>query len=268
MNPSAHGAPMTSTKHRPHRPSIAPSTRGHIAEQLDREWDALLHRREHLDEVRSWACPLRPLTADVLRSISSLDDLIEATHARHGELGNTLLGELVGRSPTSALAGRIVVQRLLPALLTGVSRYGQLCPHPDRVSEAVGALWIAIASYDVDQRPRAIAASLVSDTMWNAFRMPARRLSAGELPAEPRRFIDTVATDQHDALVEFAHVVRLGRASGVGEADLDVLIRLVRHGSPAAVAALDDVSTRTVRTRRAQAVARLRESIGVFDDAA
>jgi hypothetical protein len=212
--------------------------------------------------VRSWATCFDTPLASIVHAVESLDDVIAETHSSRGAAGERLLRALVSLAPEDQLAGRVVVQRLLPGVLVAASRYGRLCDHRDPIAEAMGALWISIASFDGDRRNGPVAASIISDTMFAAFRRRLRLKSADERPTEPNVF-DERPTEPTTLcpFVEFAAVVRDARLSGVPIHDLDLLRHLVRADSPQRVARERQVTPRTIRNHRARAIARVRDAI-------
>jgi hypothetical protein len=211
--------------------------------------------------VRSWATRFDPQLASIMRAVESLDDVIVETHASRGATGERLLRALVSLAPEDQLAGRVVVQRLLPGVLVAASRYRRLCDHHDPISEAMGALWISIASFDGERRHGPVAASIISDTMFAAFRRRLRLKSADERPIEPNVFDEYADTTGRCPFVEFAAVVRDARLGGVPTHDLDLLRHLVRAESPRRVAQERQVTQRTIRNHRARAIARVRDAI-------
>jgi hypothetical protein len=253
-----HGVTMTSTAQ---QPATRPAHAGTITDQLDREWAALGSKPQSIRRVRSWATRLDPQLASAVRAVESLDDVIAETHASQGATGERLLRALVSLSPEDQLAGRVVVQRLLPGVLAAASRYGRLCDHRDPIAEAMGALWISIASFDGDRRHGPVAASIISDTMFAAFRQRLRLKSADERPTEPNVFDEQADTTERCPFVEFATVVRDARLGGVPTHDLDLLRHLVRADSPQRVARERQVTPRTIRNHRARAIARVRDAI-------
>lgn len=249
---------MTTTT--PH-PSLDATPARTITDQLDREWTTLCRRPQSLRHVRSWAEHFEEQSASMIRSAETLDEVLAATHAHHGPAGERLLRDIVRLAPDDQLAGRVVVQRLLPGVLAAAVRYGRLCDHRDPIAEAMGSLWIAIASFDGDRRHGPVAASIISDTMFAAFRRRLRRRSAHERPTEPKVFDDQADTTPRCPFVEFATVVRDARLGGVPTHDLDLLRHLVRAESPAHVAHERHVTARTIRNHRALAIARVRAAI-------
>ena len=248
------------TAHAPN-PATSSICGNSITDRLDHEWASLRGRPRSIRRARSWAAHFDPCLASFVSSAQSLDDVIAATHASGGASGDRLLRELVRLAPHDSLAGRVVVQRLLPGVLAAAARYGRLCDHDDPIAEAMGALWISIASFDAERRTGPVAASIISDTMFAAFRRRLRRKSAGEQPIEPRTFDDHADTTIECPFVEFAAVVRAARLGGVPTQDLDLLRHLIRAESPARVAAERHVTSRTIRNHRARAIARVRDAV-------
>jgi hypothetical protein len=188
---------------------------------------------------------------------SDLDELLALAGHRTERTAeaNAVLGRLVDAGRVDQLASRVVLQRVLPGLLATVRRRG---PDGD-LDELIGAAWLAIRSYRTDRRPERIAANLVRDATYLAFTAPRRRRSASEVAVDPRRFDETPADDSINAFEELAGLVAAARRAGLPEEDVELVRRLVRTGSPSAVAAEWSVTTRTVRNRRDKATARLRE---------
>jgi hypothetical protein len=253
-----HGVAMSSTAQ---QPATRPALAGTITDQLDREWAALRGKPQSIRRVRSWATSLDPELASAVRAVESLDDLISETHASRGGAGERLLRTLVSLALEDQLAGRVVVQRLLPGVLVAASRYGRLCDHRDPIAEAMGALWISIASFDGDRRHGPVAASIISDTMFAAFRRRLRLKSADERPIEPNVFDEYADTTALCPFVEFAAVIREARLGGVPNHDLDLLRQLVRAESSQRVARDRQVTPRTIRNHRARAITRVRDAI-------
>jgi DNA-directed RNA polymerase specialized sigma24 family protein len=191
------------------------------------------------------------------RVFADLDELLGLAGHRSERTAeaNAVLGRLVDAGQVDQLASRVVLQRVLPGLLAAVRRQG---PDGD-LEELIGAAWLAIRSYRTDRRPERIAANLVRDATYLAFTAPRRRRSATEVAVDPRRFDETPADDSLNAFQELAGLLAAARRAGLPDEDAELVRRLVRTGSPSAVAAEWNVTTRTVRNRRDKATARLRE---------
>ncbi len=232
-----------------------------LSRRLDREWEHLRRRPPSVRAARAWrALTTHRRLAELLAGIDDLHQLVEATQSGRPEADRILL-ELVGLASRDQLAGRVVVQRLLPALIARAAPYRSRRDDIDPAELAVPAAWLAIRNYDTARRPRHVAASLVSDATDQAFRRPLRRRWAGERPSAPSTFLTRPLSPAPTPLVELAGVIREARAAGVPPDDLDLVRELARADSPSVVARDHGVTARTIRNRRDRAVARIRAAL-------
>lgn len=245
-----------------------------ITAQLDREWLRLRHDPRAFRTTRRWVETgvVRDggALAHVVDGLRDLDDLLAATHrpghhrgARSGgRHGDEILLELVALARVDQLAGRIVLQRIVPGLLSRSRRYVPAADAHRTADIVIAAAWIAIRAYDHERRPRQVAAALISDAVFAAFRQPHRRRSASEQVRPHESWIRLPATaPPPEPIEELARVVAEARRRGVESHHLDLLRGLVRAGSAAAVAAELGVTDRTVRARRDRALERVREAV-------
>lgn len=231
-----------------------------LGRRLDAEWVHLRTSRRALQEARTWACPGDGLFDRTVRSVGDLDEVLLAARVG-GPVGageDAVLIRLVEHARHHELAGRIVVQRLLPGLIAGSRRYRDHHSQPDPIDIVVAAAWIAIRRYDTAARTRHVAASLISDAVFQAFRQPLRRRAATEVPRSPDHFLRDAADERSHPFLELADVVRAARRAGVDEHHLELIGDLVRTGSPSITAAERQVTPRTVRNHRDRAVAGIR----------
>lgn len=204
--------------------------------------------------------------AQVVEHLDDLDQLIDATQRRSQarRTDDEILLALVQLASSDDLAGRVVLQHLLPGLIDRSRRHRSFRDSTDPMEIVVPVAWIAIRSYDTERRRRHVASSLLSDALFQAFRRPLRRKSASEEVSAPSTF---VSTPHHDgpgtALDEFVTVLRESQQAGVSSDDIDVLRHLVRAGSPGAVARERNVTPRTVRNHRDRAIDRVRAAVAV-----
>jgi hypothetical protein len=260
----------TTTTHRTTTPRTTPvgtPERSHLLERLDIEWAHLRTSRRALRTARSWPShsPDHPLT-DLVAELTDLDQIRQATQRRDGaeRSDDTILLALVELARTDELAGRIVLQRLLPALITNARRYCSYTDRTDPITQIVPAAWLAIRSYDVERRRHHVAASLISDSVFQAFRRHLRRHAMNEEVTAPTSFATAAHHDgPATALDEFVTVLRDARRAGVPADDLDLLRQLVRVGSPGIVAVQRNVTPRTVRNHRDRAVDHVRTALAI-----
>lgn len=238
-----------------------------LASRLDSEWSLLRTERRSIRRARSWADPSLDHPLDRLAvGVIDLADILGATHrgAAPAGHGDAILCRLIDLAADDELAGRIVLQRLLPGLITRSCGYREFQERCDLMEAVVPAAWEAIRRYDTVRRPCNVAASLQSDAVFQAFRRPLRRRSATEVVRHIRTFADTPALDDVPvALVELAAVVREARRAGVADHHLDLIRQLVSTGSPRMVAEARQVTPRTIRNHRDRAVENIRAAIGV-----
>ena len=264
------------------------TSRCRLTAQLDREWRRLRRDERALRTARSWVGTIRPdgALASILVDLGDLHDLVSATdraadrpisrpdhrpnhrpghphgHRPGARSGDEILLELVALARHQQLAGRIVLQRILPGLLSRSSRYSEFQVGHRTAEIVVASAWMAIHDYDHERRPRQVAAALISDAVFSAFRQPHRRRSATEqlrpIESWTRR---PAAEPSATPIEELATVVAEARLNGVASEHLDLLRDLVRTGSSTVVAAELGVTDRTVRNRRLRAVEQVRQAV-------
>ncbi len=236
-----------------------------MGQRLDHEWQGLRRCRRALLVARGWAATGGALGA-VVDDIEDLAVVVEATRtsgARDG-IADAVLAQLIERSGHDELAGRVVIQRILPGLITRAVRYRTRGRSPDPVDEAIAAAWIALRRYDVVGRPRHIASALIGDAIFQAFRRPLRRRSATETSRPPVVFLPMAApSGPATSADELSWVLTDAERAGVSGDEVALLRELARGESPSRVAAGLGVTPRTVRNRRDAAIRNVRVAVGV-----
>ena len=245
-----------------------------LTTQLDREWERMHRDPRVIRTTHEWldtglARPGGALAA-ALTDLSDLDALIAATQRTDHRPGavarrlgdpNQILLELLAVARSQQLAGRILLQRILPGLLSRSHHYVEP-GFAHRIADiVVAAAWEAIHAYDYERRPRAVAAALISDSVFAAFRQPHRRRSATERVRPIAAWARQAADPSSEPLQELADVVAEAQRCGVDRHHLDLLRGLVRTGSTALVADELGVTDRTIRTRRDRAITEVREAV-------
>lgn len=251
---------------------LAPSTYNvPILSRLQAEWRHITIRERELRIVRSWNLPGAP--------IRSLDELLErcgfvasstgpaprrpARDAVEEARADAQLLQLVTLARHDPLAARIVLQRIMPALCAVASRRSPTRERRHELAdELVANAWSVICNYPVERRRQRVAANLVRDIGFETLVRPRRRRSSGEVPStrdvigEPEQHLDAEPLD------ELVGVLREARdAKGISQADIDLICQLVNHGRPEHLAAILDVTPRTVRNHRDAVVHRLRSHV-------
>jgi hypothetical protein len=241
-----------------------------LLSRLDAEWTHLRTSRRALRTARGWARadPDHPLAA-VVADLHDLDEIRHATQRRPGSDSasdrpdDDILRALVELARSDELAGRVVLQHLLPALIVQARRYRSFTDRTDPIALVVPAAWLAIRSFDVERRRYHIASSLVSDATFQAFRRALRARARTEEVVAPNAFAATPCVDGPTcALDEFVIVLHDARRAGVPSCDLDLLRQLVRVGSPGVVARQRKVTPRTIRNHRDRAIEHVRTAVG------
>ena len=205
-----------------HRPAAFGSPeRSNLPERLDAEWAHLRTSRRALRTARSWALqyPDHPL-GTVVAEVTDLEQIRRATQRRGGaeRADDTILLALVELSRDEELAGRVVLQHLLPALVSNARRYRSFKNRTDPVAQVIPAAWLAIRCYDTERRRHHVASSLISDAVFQAFRRPLRVRSATEQVTSPTAFTATPCEDgPSTALDEFVTMLRDAGRAGVAD---------------------------------------------------
>lgn len=219
--------------------------------RLALDWTRLRTRPDHCATADGWQLvdePVRDLR-QILDAVGFEQPADAACEAR--------LRRLVGIAAEDDLAARIVVQRLLPGLLAVVRRRRGQSDHV--FEELLGAVWIAIRTFNPARSPRSIAASLIADADYAAFRAAARRRSAEEWPTD-LDFDARPDVAEPSSYEQLAEVLADAEAAGVDAADLDLVRMLLAAPTANHLAEVMQITPRTIRNRRARAVAKLRDA--------
>ncbi len=221
--------------------------------RLAAEWARLRIRPDMLRQANGWGL--------IEGSLHDLDQVLTAVgYDRDAdELTEMAMRRLVELAATNDLAARVVIQRLIPGLLSVVRRRGGgYAGGVDLFEELLGALWISIRTYNTDRDPSSVAAALISDADYRAFRVSRRRKSNGERP-----------TDLSDAPIashgpasscdELAELLVLAQQSGFDADDLGLLRNLLDQPTANDAARVLQITPRTLRNRRDRITLQLRE---------
>jgi DNA-binding CsgD family transcriptional regulator len=225
--------------------------------RLQREWGHLARSPEALAAANGWALHVVPFR--------SLDDLLIATglgmRGRAGDHDDELVGQLIVLARHNVLAGRIVLQRLLPGL-AAIARRRTMGSHTtvllETTDELLAAAWAVIRSYRVERYPAFVVPSMLREIERRTFR-PERRRRFEMVAVGDEVFERTAAPEQHPtAAQEVADLLADAARSGLDPADIELVRRLAAGATSAELAVEHDVTDRTIRNHRAAAIHRLR----------
>jgi len=221
-----------------------------LGSRLDREWSQLRFRPALLRHAAGWAIVEGPLR--------DLDQILAAVGYQTGWTADNeaAMRQLVVRAADDELAARIAIQRLLPGLLAIVRRRGV---PDDGLDELVGAAWICIRTFNPARGSRCVAAALIADADYRAFRSRWRRRCAGE---RPTGLTPELPQPEPSAIPgqELHELLERAKAAGVPEDEIELARRVgTEEISTEQLARELQVTARTVRNRRARVTDRLRQ---------
>lgn len=235
-----------------------PASRHPLA-RLQREWGRLARSPRAVAIVRGWQLHIAPF--------DSLDEVLVAAGlgvvGRPADADDELLGRLVLLARDQPLAGRILLQRLLPGLSAIARRR-----HPDEraavvieaIDDLLAASWTVITTYPIERRQRWVVASLLRESERSVYRGDRRRRVETVLVGDE---LDELADadglhGDPDPADELAELLAEACRRGLDPADVELARRLAAGATPAELAAEHDVTDRTIRNHRAALVHRLR----------
>ncbi len=227
---------------------------------LQREWRMTAHRRAAVRQAHTWGVPC---------GFESLDRLVAATgwyataDERHaaGRITtvevDAVMERLLVAARTDDLAARVVLQRLLPGLVS-LARRWQRRYDGDALAEVIAAAWPVIRQYPVERRPRHLVANLLNDCEYHAYRRSGRRMMV-QVPVEERH-LD--AADDRDHVEPLHELFAVASCAGSLSAHERRLLGLLLSGrSLVEVAEALEVSERSVRNHRDLLVTRMRQAV-------
>lgn len=237
--------------------------------RLQSEWQLLRERPSVLRRAHGWSLGV---------AFDDLDQLLAATdywaspiaraaaaevNERNANCGNDVVARLLAAARHDEVAARVVLQRLLPGLVSRSRCWGprRAGGSTEAFDELVSAAWGVIREFPFERRPRHLVANLLRDSEYAAFRRNTRRLLVHEF-TEPRS-LDTAVEYQAEIepMLELADIIAEARAHTLTDHDLELLTLLANGVSPAEAARQLHISERTLRYHREAAVGRLRDAV-------
>lgn len=197
-------------------------------------------------------CSAQPATL-----AAELEALLASTEGNDDE-ADQQLAAVVGRAATDTTMARLVLQRVMPGLLSVAKRRAKVAPgtFAEILHDLVANAWIAVCTYPLDRRPRKIAANLVRDIEYNTFTQQSRlrRVATDAVADLPERSAPRHTNPGEDVI----SVLTAARNAGANPDGLRLLGELAVAGrSVSELAASYGVSPRTILNRRLAAVADL-----------
>ena len=266
--------------------AAAAETRTRIADpdcpigRLNLEWARLCANVKVERRITAWA-----ETESSLAGVGSLPALDRALDACTGDDSDALLLALLRlHAAGDELAGRVLLQRMLPQAVRVARSQLRHLGWKDACATAVCLLWEVIVTYPVQRRQRHVAANIALTTLRQAHRHGRRAARAAEgahlmwaLPVEALAEAEVVSPWRTSADQEAAALIDAAIAATVITADDAQLLRRVylpaadgRPAAPREVAAEMGISWDALRQRCSRSMRALSAagSAGVLSTAA
>ena len=249
------------------RPTI--SGRIPVAHALYLEWTAMCGNRRLLRQVNAWGLPGLPIGhLDELLIRSGLDGRSDDDDSDH------YLALIQQRAGTDELAARVMLQRLMPAMLSIATKRAPITDNGTigAFEAVVSAAWVVIRRYPIDRRPVHVAGNLVRDIEYAAFVRDKRLKSATIETVVGDRVLDLAganharANGSHDPVAADGEVEALLAdlaRSGLSTADIQMLRSVMNDVNSAEAGDALGINARSARNRRASALKRAREVLTV-----
>lgn len=239
------------------------SARPSIVTALFAEWEHLARQRHNVKRANDWHLPGEP--------VRHLNEILERAGfgiPTNDEALDSYLSQLVAMAKHDDLATRIVLQRILPGLVSIAVRRAPIVAHGlsgafDSVSASA---WIVIRQFPIDRRSCRVAANLLMDIEYAAFVRDGRLKSTrsedhfspeGLLGIEFGR-VRTGHID-HDPVADASSLELLLHglaAQGLSDRDVQMLRAVSQEVNSVQAAEVLGISPRSVRNRRERALSR------------
>lgn len=232
---------------------------------LEREWARLERSPKVLATVNGWALGAAPF-----ESLSEVLSAIGFHGAKCDSQSDQMLAKFVRHALSDPLAARIVLQRVLPPMISIASRRGKLARRgfDSAFNILLSHAWEVIRTYPIDRRPIKIAANIVRDMEYFAFVQPARRQRVhlsldvnGDAQGVHEPSVDPcdygAATRPSHPEEELEQLLSYAQRCRVSARSLEILRELRDYGMEG-FAARNDITLRTARVWRRQAANELR----------
>ena len=221
---------------------------------LSSEWSRLAIAPTAVRRVNSWGLPNTP--------VHHLDDVLSlAGFGRDPKdsVADHYLFLLVKRASTDDLAARIVLQRLLPPLISVARRRGRITVggFDEALTEVISHAWMLIRTYPTDRRPAKVASNLVRDSEYHAFVKPTRYQRYTIQLCDSDAMTHIPAPDVDESPLSILNDL-VDRSSSLSAHSRTILQKLASGMTVEQIAHEFGVQVRTARTWRRTAISELR----------
>ena len=237
-----------------------------IVSRLSDEWRRIARRPRAISQANQWNLPGGPVDhLDVVLERCGFDQPGNRDH--HDEY----LSALVRIASHDQLAARIVLQRILPGLISIAVRRAPITPNglAGAFDLVTSAAWLVICQFPIDRRPRRVAANLLMDIEYLAFVRDSRlKSNRNERSLHPDAMIgvesgrfrahDTASDPVADESA-FDLLMHSFTVTGVAERDLQMLRAVAHDINSTEASVVLGLSPRSVRNRRENALVRALE---------
>lgn len=211
-----------------------------ILERLDAQWPGLARSPEALRALSRWAND-----DDVFAGMRDLDDVLRCRRNPH--IANDVHRVLARRAASEELAGRTLLQILLPGLVRIVGTCGH--NDPDAPDELVAFAWERICTYPAT-REGSVAANVILDV-----RKQYVKLRKGDRIATVRRLRESpsqesLPEDQVLAVLQFEEIRDACQRGLVNAVALEAIVRTRIEGELLSVVAAERGFTTEVMCQR------------------
>ncbi|NBO79776.1 MAG: hypothetical protein EBT17_04930 [Actinobacteria bacterium] len=225
--------------------------RSSVLNQLNDEWRRLCRSSQHVTTAREWR-----VSADPVSSLEEVLTLAGFRGSRVDDDADRVLLQLVQRAATDQLAARVVLQRVLPPLVSVARRRGKVTQggFEEALATLLAHAWEVIRTYPVERRPAKVASNIVRDAEYFGFVRRSRQVA--ELQTfDPDSFAS--APQYYNSSEHLDDLLERARRSRVSAQSIEVL-RELGTSSLAEMAEHHGLSLRAARRRRQQAINELR----------
>lgn len=220
-----------------------------ILERLDAQWPRLARSPEARRALIRWAND-----DAVFAGMHDLDEVLRCRRNPH--TANQVHRVLARRAATEELAGRTLLQMLLPGLVRIVGMHGH--NDPDAPDELVALAWERICTYPAT-REGWVAANVILDVRkrYVQLRQGDRIATVRRLRESPSQ--ESLPEDQVLAVLQLEEIRDARRRGLVSAVAFDAIVRTRIDGEPLSVVAADHgFTTEVMCQRRWRAEQRLR----------